>query len=60
AKLLCEQSLEELNNINQKQLWENLISNNDLLNYSIAKEKRIQYEQTKEYLLDRSFNSQTS
>ncbi|CAF1403209.1 unnamed protein product, partial [Rotaria sordida] len=60
AKLLCEQSLEELNNINQKQLWENLISNNDLLNYSTAKEKRMQYEQTKEYLLDRSFNSQTS
>ncbi|CAF3972584.1 unnamed protein product [Rotaria sp. Silwood2] len=60
AKLLCEQSLEELNDINQKQLWDNLIFNTDLLNCSTAKEKRVQYEQTKDYLFDRSFNSQTS
>ncbi|CAF4614568.1 unnamed protein product, partial [Rotaria sp. Silwood1] len=60
AKLLCEQSLKELNDIDQNQLWDNLIFNTDLLNYSTAKEKRLQYEQTKDYLLDKSFNSQTS
>lgn len=60
AKLLCEQSLEELKTVNQEKLWESLISNTDLLNFSSANEKRAQYEQTKDYIINISTNSQTS
>jgi hypothetical protein len=60
AKVLCEQSLIELNDINEKQLWEKLLSNGDLLNSSSAKERRVQYEQSKDYLLDSGCSSQTS
>jgi hypothetical protein len=58
AKLLCEQSLEELNEINQNQIWEKLVSNTDVGNCSAAEEKRVPYEQSKGCLLD--FSSQTS
>jgi hypothetical protein len=58
AKLLCEQSLEELNEINQNQIWEKLVANTDVGNCSSAEEKRVEYEQSKGCLLD--FSSQTS
>jgi len=58
AKLLCEQSLEELNEINQNQIWEKLVANTDVGNCSSAEEKRVPYEQSKGCLLD--FSSQTS
>jgi hypothetical protein len=60
AKLLCEQSLEELNEINQNQIWEKLVANTDVGNCSSAEEKRVEYEQSKGCLLDFSCISQTS
>ncbi|CAF3374726.1 unnamed protein product [Rotaria socialis] len=60
AKLLCDQSLKELKNIDQDQLWENLKSNTDLLDCSSAKERRAQYEHTKDFCTNTSSNSQTS
>jgi hypothetical protein len=60
AKLLCEQSLEELNNIYQKQTSDKSDLNINLLDDSSATEKRIQYEQSKEHLLDFSTSSQAS
>jgi hypothetical protein len=60
AKLLCEQSLKELNEINQKRIREKRVINTDLLDSVSAKEKRVQYVKSKDYSLDVSCSSQTS
>jgi hypothetical protein len=60
AKILCEQSLKALNDINQKQTWEKLVMNTETLNSLSAKEKRLQYRQSKEHSLNFSHSSQTS
>lgn len=56
AKVLCEQSLKELNEINHKRIWEKLVRNASLL----AKDKRIEFIKSKDYSADFSCTSLTS
>jgi hypothetical protein len=60
AKLLCEQSLKDLNEINQKRICENPVTNTDSPEDSSAKDKRIQYIKSKDQSADFSSSSQTS
>ncbi|UJR09615.1 hypothetical protein I4U23_013849 [Adineta vaga] len=60
AKLLCEQSLKELNEINQNRPWEESKSTINLSDSSSVKDRRIQYEQSREILSTFSYTSQTS
>jgi hypothetical protein len=60
AKLLCEESLKELNVVNQKRIWEKFVINTDLSDDSSDKVKRVQYVKSKSHSLDFSCSSQTS
>ena len=60
AKLLCEQSLNALNEINQEKFFDSLISNTDLLDCSSVEEKRDEYQQIKDDLFDISTRSPAS
>jgi hypothetical protein len=60
AKLLCEESLKELNVVNQKRIWEKFVINTDLSDDSPDKVKRVQYVKSKSHSLDFSCSSQTS
>jgi hypothetical protein len=60
AKILCEQSLQALNDVNHKQTWEKLSLNTDSLNSSSANDRRVQYRQSKDHSLNISRSSQTS
>ena len=60
AKLLCEQSLGGLNEIHQTNAYEILGTNTNVSNFPSEKEKRVQFEQSKDCSLDLSSLSQTS
>ncbi|CAF1635748.1 unnamed protein product [Adineta ricciae] len=60
AKLLCEESLGELNEFRESQTWEEAKSMGNVLDPSSAKDRRLQYEQSRDILSSFSHTSQTS
>lgn len=60
AKLLCEESLKELNEFRASQTWEEAKFTEEVLDPSSAKDRRLQFEQSRDILSNFSHTSQTS
>lgn len=60
ASALCKQSLLELNAIHQQRYSDQQGTKNDMNNHSSAKDRRVQYEHSKDYRQEISYSSQAS